>query len=189
MTKILLRFGLERDPKRHIPKGPFRTKNSKESKFGTGSKIRYGDKKTLRRLLRNACFPRKRTEKRYGESKTTAVAKYYGFQSRSIFSTGLPCPSFPCFFWKKARKTARKKQGFFYPYRTPKIHGKEGKNAQKNKEFLAGRKNKEFPKKQGKEGQGLGKCTIVDDCAQIARERLALLSPHLRAPFRLSQYE
>ena len=43
----------------------------------------------------------------------------------------------------------------FYPYRTPKIPGKEGKNARKNKEILARRKNKEIQKKQGKEGQGV----------------------------------
>ena len=40
------------------------TKNTTESKFGTGSKIRYGDKKTLRRLLlRNACFPKRKKRK------------------------------------------------------------------------------------------------------------------------------
>ena len=44
-----------------------------------------------------------------------------------------------------------------YPYQTPKIVGKEGKNAQtKNKEILTGRKEQEIQaKKQGKEGQGL----------------------------------
>ena len=33
-----------------------RTETTTESKFGTASKIRYGDKKTPRRLLRNAYF-------------------------------------------------------------------------------------------------------------------------------------
>ena len=64
----------------------------------------------------------------------------------------LPCPSFPCFFGKLQGKPP-KKQGFFYPCRTPKIPGKEAKDAQKAKEFLAGEK-KGIPKKQGKEGQG-----------------------------------
>ena len=49
------------------------------------------------------------------------------------------------FFWKKAGKTTKKTR-IFCPYRTPKIPGKEGENAQKNKEFLARRKNKEFQK-------------------------------------------
>ena len=48
-------------------------------------------------------------------------------------------------FWKVARKTTKKAR-IFYPCRTPEISGKEGKNAQKNKEFLAGGKNKEFQK-------------------------------------------
>ena len=48
----------------------------------------------------------------------------------------VPCPSFPCFFLKKARKTTKKKR-IFHPCRNPKIPGKEGKNARKNKEFLA----------------------------------------------------
>ena len=45
-----------------------------------------------------------------------------------------PCPSFP---WKITKKTR-----IFYPYRTPKIPGKEAKNAQKGKEFLAKKKRK-----------------------------------------------
>ena len=49
-------------------------------------------------------------------------------------------PSFPCFFWKKARKTAKKTR-IFYPYRTPKIPGKEEKNAQKKtRKSLQGKK-------------------------------------------------
>ena len=53
-----------------------------------------------------------------------------------------------------ARKTTKKTR-IFYPYRTPKIPEKEGNNARKEKEFLAGEKNKEFQKnKEGQEGQG-----------------------------------
>ena len=39
-----------------VPKGPSRTKNSTESKFATGRRNRYGDRKTLRRALRSAWF-------------------------------------------------------------------------------------------------------------------------------------
>ena len=45
------------------PKGPSRTKITTESKFGTGSKIRYGHKRKLQRLLRNACFPKEKKQK------------------------------------------------------------------------------------------------------------------------------
>ena len=34
-----------------FPKGPSRTKKTTESEFGTGSKFRDGDQKTLRRVL------------------------------------------------------------------------------------------------------------------------------------------
>ena len=65
------------------------------------------------------------------------------------------------FFWKKARKTTKRTR-IFLSLPTPKIPGKEGKNARKNKEFLAGEKKQGIPKKQGKEGQGssliLGVC-------------------------------
>ena len=37
-----------------LPKGPSRTKNSTESEFRYGEKLRYGRSKTLRRGLRNA---------------------------------------------------------------------------------------------------------------------------------------
>ena len=53
------------------------------------------------------------------------------------------------FFWKTARKTTKKTR-ILHSYRTPKIPGKEGKNAQKNKEILAGKKNKEFQQKARK---------------------------------------
>ena len=67
--------------------------------------------------------------------------------------TGLnPVLPFLVFFWKKARKSTKKKNKDFYPYRTPKIPGKEGKNAQKkkNKEILAGEKKQGIPKKKRK---------------------------------------
>ena len=56
-----------------------------------------------------------------------------------------PVLPFLVFFLKMARKTTKKTR-IYYPYRSPKIPGKEGKNAQKSKEFLAGPKNKEFQK-------------------------------------------
>ena len=58
---------------------------------------------------------------------------------RPLCFFSLPCPSFPLCFWKMARKTHQKDKVFCL-YRTPKIPGKEGKNARKNKEFLTGRK-------------------------------------------------
>ena len=51
------------------PKGPFRTKNSTESKFATARKKRYGNSKTLRRLLRSACFSRKERQENGPDSK------------------------------------------------------------------------------------------------------------------------
>ena len=44
-------------------------------------------------------------------------------------------PSFPCFFGKSKDNTTKKNKDS-YPCRTPKILGKEGKNAPKSKEFL-----------------------------------------------------
>ena len=60
-----------------------------------------------------------------------------------------------------ARKTTQKTR-IFYPYRTPKIPGKGGKNAQKNKEFLAGQKKQGIPQKQAKEGQGIDSIADTD---------------------------
>ena len=51
-------------------------------------------------------------------------------ETKSLLALSLPYPSFPCFFWKTARKTTQKSR-IFYPYRTPKIPGKEAKNAKK----------------------------------------------------------
>ena len=74
-------------PSLGVSKGPFRTKNSTESKFTTAREKRYGNSKTLRRVLRSACFfkEKKRQENGTGIVKTTAVAKYYGFGRRTIF--------------------------------------------------------------------------------------------------------
>ena len=77
--------------------------------------------------------------------------------SRESLRANRPCHSLSflsLFFWKKAGKTT-KKTGIFYPDRTPKIPGKEGKNDQKNKEFLARRKNQEFQQKTRKGRTGL----------------------------------
>ena len=50
-----------------LPKRPFRTKKSTESKFTTARKKRYGNNKTLQRVLRSACSCRKKEAgKRYG---------------------------------------------------------------------------------------------------------------------------
>ena len=68
-----------------IPQGPFHTKNSTESKITTARKIRYGSFKTLRRVLRSACFPGKRrrktgqTVKNYGGSKMLRIRVPYYF--------------------------------------------------------------------------------------------------------------
>ena len=71
-----------------VPKGPCRTKNSTASKFGMGRKNRYGNSKNATESLRSACFCRERRHENGTESeKTTAVAKYYGFERRTIFST------------------------------------------------------------------------------------------------------
>ena len=61
--------------------------------------------------------------------------------------------SFPCFFGK-SKENHQEKQGFFLYAETPKILGKEGKNAQKSKEIPCNEKSKEIQKKQGKEDQG-----------------------------------
>ena len=55
-----------------------------------------------------------------------------------------PCPSLV--YLEKGKENHRIKARISYPYRTPTIPGKEGKKAQKNKEILAGAKNKEFKK-------------------------------------------
>ena len=53
----------------------FTAKNGTESKFTTVRKIRNGSRKTLRRVLRNACFSRKKPENAKGGGKKEGVAK------------------------------------------------------------------------------------------------------------------
>ena len=68
-----------------VPKGPSRTKNTTESEFRYGEKIRYGRSKTLRRGLRNACFRGKRDRKtvqkvkNYGSGKILRILEPYYF--------------------------------------------------------------------------------------------------------------
>ena len=70
------------------PKGPFRTKIVRRANSLRREKFWYGSRKTLRRVLRSACFSRKeRQENSTDSKKTMAVAKYYGFGRRTIFST------------------------------------------------------------------------------------------------------
>ena len=52
-----------------FPKGPSRTKNTTESDFRHGKKIRCGRSKILRRGLRNACFSRKKRQENGTESE------------------------------------------------------------------------------------------------------------------------
>ena len=73
-------------------------------------------------------------------------------------STGNNFPSLPFLFFgggggRRQRKAA-KKQGIFYPYRKPKIPGKEGENARKKEDILGRGEKQGIPKTQGKEGQG-----------------------------------
>ena len=50
---------------------------------------RYGNSKTLRIVLRSACFSRRKRGRKTVRiaKRTMAVAKYYGFGRRTIFST------------------------------------------------------------------------------------------------------
>ena len=82
-----------------------------------------------------------------------------------VIKSALPCPSFP-FFLEKGKENHQKNKDS-YQYRTPEIPGKEGKNSQKNKEFLAG-ENKAF-KKKNKERKvcSESQCTWRWDMASI----------------------
>ena len=51
------------------PKGPFRTKNSTESKFTTAREKRSGKSKTLRIVLRSACFSKKKRQENGTDAK------------------------------------------------------------------------------------------------------------------------
>ena len=57
----------------------------------------------------------------------------------------VPCPSFPCFF-EKGKKNHQQNKEFFIPSEPLKPLEKKGKTLKKNKEFLAGEKDKEFKK-------------------------------------------
>ena len=65
---------------------------------------------------------------------------------RDFYATSLACPSFPCFSRKARPPPKKKNKDFHYPYRAPKIPGKKGKSARKNKDFQKrkGKKNKEL---------------------------------------------
>ena len=124
------------------------TKNSTESEFRYGEKIRYGRSKTLWRGLRSACFSRQKRQENGTESEKLRRRQNTTDSSAVLFlvrkgplgmtatlairiaaitlagDSAIPCPSFPCSFWKKARKTT-KKQGFFTPSESLKSPGKE----------------------------------------------------------------
>ena len=72
----------------------------------------------------------------------------------SLISGSRPSwPFFPSDYQRKSTSLT-----FFYPCRTPTIPGKEGKNAQKNKEFLAGEKTRNSKKtRKGRTGTRLGR--------------------------------
>ena len=72
----------------------------------------------------------------------------------SSYKMGASTLSFLSLFFLEKGKENHPKNKDFYPYRTLKIPGREGKNAQKSKEFL-GRGKKGIRQKQGKEGQGM----------------------------------
>ena len=104
-----------------LPKGPFRTKNSTESKFTTARKIRYGSSKTLRRVLRSACFSRRKRQKNGTDSEklrqqqnTTdsgtvlflvrkgplgLLSERIGWSPTSVKSTSATSSVFPDFSW------------------------------------------------------------------------------------------
>ena len=110
-------------------------------------------------------------------SKNSRFRARLKFRARTKFSSEPPTPVLPflAFFFvcEKRQGKPAKKQGFVYANRTPKIPGKEAKNAQNNKEFPAEEKKQGIPKKQGKEGQGRGPIFF---CAEIDTSRLKFLS-------------
>ena len=66
-----------------------------------------------------------------------------------------PCPDLLFLaFLENGKENPPKKARIFYRCRTPKILGKEGKNAQKSKEFLGKEKSKESTKKARKRRLG-----------------------------------
>ena len=74
-------------------------------------------------------------------------------QYRGIWVHKDPCPSFPCFFWKRGKPT--KKTRIFIPTEPLKSLEKKGQTLEKTRNSSQGEKKQGIPKKQGKEGQGL----------------------------------
>ena len=72
--------------------------------------------------------------------------------SFALVTFAFPVLPFLVFLEKRQGKSPKNKD--LYRYRTPKIPGKEGENAQKNKVFFFFSPCQGIPKKQGKEGQG-----------------------------------
>ena len=70
-----------------------------------------------------------------------------------FFETEKPCPSFPCFFWKRQGKPPKNKDFLFPP--NPWNPWKRSEKRSKKQGIPRRGKNKEFKKKQGKEGQGM----------------------------------
>ena len=77
-------------------------------------------------------------------------------------------------FWKKARKTTQKSKDFSL-CRTPKIPGKEGKNAQKSKEIPCNEKSKEIQKSKERKIKNLHRLNqSINQGRFFFFERLAL---------------
>ena len=84
-----------------LPKGPFRTKNTTDSKFITGSQFTTAIVKHYGGHFETTIFKETFSSKSLQIVKTTAVAKHYGIECRSVFSTE---GSFGLFFFsEKAR--------------------------------------------------------------------------------------
>ena len=87
------------------------------------------------------------------KTQTSASQKYWDNMLRMKLHCGAPCPSFPCFFWKMARKTTKKTR-IFNPYRTPKSLEKSEKRS-KNQGIPCRAKNKEFQKNKERKDRAL----------------------------------
>ena len=72
----------------HQNKRPFRTKNRTESKFTTARQKRCGKSKTLRRVLRSACFSWKKRQENGTDSKKKP--KHAKNSQNSCFSAVFP---------------------------------------------------------------------------------------------------
>ena len=95
-----------------------------------------------------------------------------------------PTLSFPSFFLQG--KPVNKNKDFC-PYSTPKIPGKEGKNALKNKEVLTREKDEEFPKSKERKDRVIAACCEVWNVR--ACESLGSTKPKIfqRVPLSCSQ--